>query len=177
MAKVVNKKSEKKRLELNQKTFTRISESFVSDFINLQGMVSMGLEDNPDLLRSFDKNNQRWKTFARGMITKNPHAYKTRELREKFILTFERFVEHWLESSKKQKEVEDIEVQEEEVLNPIDGEMIMVKWLDYDPDFLNKVLNDMGVKTQAKTHKGLSKVVEKLDEAQKRSFFAKLGIL
>lgn len=91
MRKKINKKSELKRQKLVQETFTAICESFVSDF-----MAHNFSADDENVLNSFDKHNTKWKDFARSIINKNLHAYDTRDKRERFILTFEKFVDNLL---------------------------------------------------------------------------------
>lgn len=190
MSKKINKKSELKRQKLVQETFTGICESFVSDF-----MAHNFSADDENVLNSFDKHNTKWKNFARSIINKNLHAYDTRDKRERFILTFEKFVDNLLKKYENNQVTDlpkedpgDMVVKEPIECKPdgtehelksegcVNYEQDINDWTDYEPTYIRATLQTLGISTKANTIKGLTTVVNKLSDEQMKSFRSKLGL-
>ena len=171
------KKQEKKQTELQQ-YFINLTEKFISDF-----MVSGFNEDSDLVLNSFDKYNTVWKNHARVIITKNLNVYNNKQIRQQLIGTFERFVEKYLDNFKLSDGLNTSEGNGE-INEPIEGklgdenllEADIDNWYDSPIPNIQEALSSLGIKTTAKTIKGLTNVVNKLDGENYSKFLKYLGL-
>ena len=173
------KKQEKKQTELQQ-YFIGLTEKFMSDF-----MASGFNEDSDLVLNSFDKYNTVWKNHARVIITKNLNVYNNKQRRQQLIGTFERFVEKYLDNFKL-KFSDGLNTSEGngEINEPIEGklndenllEADIDNWYDSPVPNIQEALSSLGIKTTAKTIKGLTNVVNKLDGENYSKFLKYLGL-
>lgn len=171
------KKQEKKQTELQQ-YFINLTEKFISDF-----MVSGFNEDSDLVLNSFDKYNTVWKNHARVIITKNLNVYNNKQRRQQLIGTFERFVEKYLDNFKLSDGLNTSEGNGE-INEPIEGklndenllEADIDNWYDSPIPNIQEALSSLGIKTTAKTIKGLTNVVNKLDGENYSKFLKYLGL-
>ena len=171
------KKQEKKQTELQQ-YFINLTEKFISDF-----MASGFNEDSDLVLNSFDKYNTIWKNHARVIITKNLDVYNNKQRRQKLIGTFERFVEKYLDNFKLDNVLNTSEGNGE-INEPIEGkfneenllEEDVNNWYDSPIPNIQEALLSLGIKTTAKTIKGLTNVVNKLDGDNYSKFLKYLGL-
>lgn len=171
------KKQEKKQTELQQ-YFINLTEKFISDF-----MASGFNEDSDLVLNSFDKYNTIWKNHARVIITKNLNVYNNKQRRQQLIGTFERFVEKYLDNFKLSDGLKTSEGNGE-INEPIEGklndenllEADIDNWYDSPVPNIQEALSSLGIKTTAKTIKGLTNVVNKLDGENYSKFLKYLGL-
>ena len=171
------KKQEKKQTELQQ-YFINLTEKFISDF-----MASGFNEDSDLVLNSFDKYNTVWKNHARVIITKNLNVYNNKQRRQQLIGTFERFVEKYLDNFKLGDGLNTSEGNGE-INEPIEGklndenllEVDIDNWYDSPVPNIQEALSSLGIKTTAKTIKGLTNVVNKLDGENYSKFLKNLGL-
>ena len=171
------KKQEKKQTELQQ-YFIGLTEKFMSDF-----MASGFNEDSDLVLNSFDKYNTVWKNHARVIITKNLNVYNNKQRRQQLIGTFERFVEKYLDNFKLSDGLNTSEGNGE-INEPIEGklndenllEVDIDNWYDSPVPNIQEALSSLGIKTTAKTIKGLTNVVNKLDGENYSKFLKNLGL-
>ena len=171
------KKQEKKQTELQQ-YFINLTEKFISDF-----MASGFNEDSDLVLNSFDKYNTVWKNHARVIITKNLNVYNNKQRRQQLIGTFERFVEKYLDNFKLGDGLNTSEGNGE-INEPIEGkfndenllEVDIDNWYDSPIPNIQEALSSLGIKTTAKTIKGLTNVVNKLDGENYSKFLKNLGL-
>ena len=171
------KKQEKKQTELQQ-YFINLTEKFISDF-----MASGFNEDSDLVLNSFDKYNTVWKNHARVIITKNLNVYNNKQRRQQLIGTFERFVEKYLDNFKLGDGLNTSEGNGE-INEPIEGklngenllEADIDNWYDSPVPNIQEALSSLGIKTTAKTIKGLTNVVNKLDGENYSKFLKYLGL-
>lgn len=171
------KKQEKKQTELQQ-YFINLTEKFISDF-----MASGFNEDSDLVLNSFDKYNTVWKNHARVIITKNLNVYNNKQRRQQLIGTFERFVEKYLDNFKLSDGLKTSEGNGE-INEPIEGklndenllEVDIDNWYDSPVPNIQEALSSLGIKTTAKTIKGLTNVVNKLDGENYSKFLKYLGL-
>ena len=171
------KKQEKKQTELQQ-YFINLTEKFISDF------MSSGFNEDSDLvLNSFDKYNTIWKNHARVIITKNLNVYNNKQRRQQLIGTFERFVEKYLDNFKLGDGLKTSEGNGE-INEPIEGKLNeenlleedVNNWYDSPIPNIQEALSSLGIKTTAKTIKGLTSVVNKLDGENYSKFLKHLGL-
>ena len=171
------KKQEKKQTELQQ-YFIGLTEKFISDF-----MASGFNEDSDLVLNSFDKYNTVWKNHARVIITKNLNVYNNKQRRQQLIGTFERFVEKYLDNFKLGDGLKTSEGNGE-INEPIEGKLNeenlleedVNNWYDSPIPNIQEALSSLGIKTTAKTIKGLTNVVNKLDGENYSKFLKYLGL-
>lgn len=171
------KKQEKKQTELQQ-YFINLTEKFISDF-----MLSGFNEDSDLVLNSFDKYNTIWKNHARVIITKNLNVYNNKQRRQQLIGTFERFVEKYLDNFKLGDGLKTSEGNGE-INEPIEGKLNeenlleedVNNWYDSPIPNIQEALSSLGIKTTAKTIKGLTNVVNKLDGENYSKFLKYLGL-
>lgn len=125
----VKSKKQQAKIANMQQFFGTLCERFSSTYIN-SGMDP----ENEDVLKKFDEINVQWKERARIYITANIDMYPKTPQRQRYIATFERFVEALI------KKYEDVDNSGEKVGEGIEGEMIEVPG-----DTLTVTAEDLGL--------------------------------
>lgn len=165
------KKQTKKQGEVQQ-YFINLTERFTSVYINHNFS-----EDDEAVLDAFHKHNSEWKSYARSIIGKNLNVYNTKARRQQFIGTFERFVDKLISKYSMEEKVGEGNGEEnlpiEANLNE-EATLTEKEWYDYPVEDIQKALKSIGVKTTAKTIKGLTKVVDDLVLDYRKAFIEKL---
>lgn len=135
------RKSQRLATDLQAK-FTKVSEGFVSDFLNGQ---AEGLDED-QLTVIFEKYEAEWRAYTRWKISKFPELVRNEKKRMNVLNRFTNFVDKFLDRK-----------QEMDVLST--EKMGIEK--------MREALKEVGVITQAKTVKGVQKRVNELGEEDK----------
>lgn len=128
-----------------QSKFNQLATSFVQEYMNIvvKGYESEKQEQKIGDL--FEKANRVWVSYVSWLIRKFNYKPDTKEMGDLKL----RFAE-WVNKF-------------------IDGQTLTVENLEVEEgkeEVFNKALNEIGVKTQAKTSKGLQKIIDQLNKEQ-----------
>lgn len=168
-----------------QDFYVKINESFVSV------LTQYSLDaDHPEVVKAFEEHNQRWKAFARSIITKYPSQYPNKDTekgnkRQLFITSFEYFVSKLMKKNSEtvtpvtsDEDIDKMNQEEHQSTGQIDNsEEGKNRWEEFSIETIQDSLSRVGVKTKATKLVNLRKIVDKLDEVQKDKFLKLLGIL
>lgn len=128
-----------------QTKFNRLATNFVQDYMNIAVMGYEAEIQEEKIGNLFEKANRSWVAHVTLLIRKFNYKSDTQEM-ENLKLRFSEWVNKFIDGQTPKDEPLVLEEGKEEVYN--------------------KALNEMGIKTQAKTLKGLQKVVDRLDKEQ-----------
>ena len=169
MSKARAKRRELARKQNNMKqTFTTICESFVSVLMRLNFDT-----ESEELEEEFDKHQQRWKNFARGIINRDIKSYNTKLKRERLLESFDNFVNKLIDSQANGKDSENLLIPDNKPTSePLDLDQVFSK---HDIPTIKATLTSMSITTKASTVKGLTKVILNLPAEQRSSLMSKLS--
>lgn len=141
-----------------QESFTFCSESYVNE------VIEAGFDFNSDkAVGIFDKWNNIWKYRAKKVIHTFNDIIDTREKRESVIYRFELFVDNLLERSKESSK-EQSKPEKETIKPPAKAKnenKVTVNGKMYEIPIVLEALEEAGIKTKAKTVKGIERVINK----------------
>lgn len=136
-------RNERRRRKKLQADIQKKYETYALRFIEEHLANNISGEKDPDEV--WQKWDNLWRAYCRGVVNKNTDLYKDTESRVKLIDTFIQFVHNFIERQNKKPPAKALSTEER-------------------MEQVRQLLKIMGINTQAKTWKGLQKAFERVGE-------------
>lgn len=167
-----DKMSKKLNREL-QSVFRKLSDEFITKITN-EG-IDYESDKMAEVFEHFDK---RWRAWARKWIASKQGIldYSKSESRVALTGSFTNFIQNLVTGTKEEIENRKKEGQKESRSTPVEKEgMVLINNINYKIDEVQELMGKSGIKTQAKTSKGLRQALDKTTEKNRQVFYGLLS--
>lgn len=148
-------RSQRKLKRRQKRSMSKVHSKFsdlCGEFVN--ALIENGFDwDSPEMVTMFEKKNRRWLGFIKPIITNNLNTFDTPAKRTSATQRFSKFVDKFMEKTKDRKTASNNSDSAKE------KEKVNLWGIKLDIDEALEALELAGIKTQAKTIKGIEKRV------------------